>query len=449
MPEEDKQPKWYWCAAGAKTEDDLSALAVLETILAIGLTTAIGVWLNWWEYLLLASMVAPFLLLRTERSVNLGIALFNPAVRWSTSKLPGVVQFKWHPSFFGSVRSLAIVTMGLLWSLTLHALYYTLIPLVSMGIKVFATASCVLLHPLQSIAAIPGNWKRACLHVDSTKGLELMPGVDLFPHGPLFLARMNESMLQQKMSFMGLFRTIFCLPKVQQEGHVVPLFLQQSSLIWQWSVYTFLALVVLFFLVPSIVPLVIIVVAMIAAHVLAWWYRWSLKSTAIVWLPLLYIAADVAPRNWSAERRLRTIYTSAMGKVARAYAVVVAVLLLVKFGAQVVSYKAIAALEQRHEWLRVLEPLVRPIDVPVWQVCSLVNAFAAWGIYFFSDWQLRKREYDEGWADKTVDYCLSGTILARWGITVYTSFCTLYAIFQIVKNSHPPEWHFRLFQWDW
>jgi hypothetical protein len=183
----------------------------------------------------------------------------------------------------------------------------------------------------------------------------------------------------------------------------------------------------------------------------AWWYRFSLKSTAIVWLPLLYVATDVAPdpKTWSAKRRLVTICTAATAKVMRVYALVVGLFLLAKFGSQIVWYKTIAAWERSSEWLSRISPLVRPIDVPVWQVCSLINAVAAWGLLLFADWQLRKRQYKESWSDKTVNYLLSWTSFIRWLITLYTSLCTLYAIYVIVKNSYPPEWEFRWLPWEW
>ncbi len=123
--------------------------------------------------------------------------------------------------------------------------------------------------------------------------------------------------------------------------------------------------------------------------------------------------------------------------------------LIVKFALYIVWYKALLTMHDSHKWLQEISPLVRPIDVPVWQVCSLINAAAAWGLLFFADWQLRKRKYNEGWSDRTANYFVSWTTFIRWLITLYTSICTLYAIYVIVKNSHPPEWKFQWLPWEW
>jgi hypothetical protein len=90
-----------------------------------------------------------------------------------------------------------------------------------------------------------------------------------------------------------------------------------------------------FFLIQQII-LFLVVSLMVLSHVLAWWYRWSVKSTAVVWLPLLYIAVDVVPQGWSAVRRLETIRSSATSKIVRAYALLTITLLLIKFVGQIV-----------------------------------------------------------------------------------------------------------------
>jgi hypothetical protein len=301
---------------------------------------------------------------------------------------------------------------------------------------------------LRSLSAIPTNWREVCLITDSTKGLELIPGVEVFPHGPLIMELQSEATAQMRMSFALLFRILF-RPNARPDPAQPELMPRDwSSAFKALTIATVIPVFILCIL-PSVVPMFIVFSALIITHVLAWWYRISLKSTAIIWLPLLYIAADIVPRDWSAGRRLETICTAATARVMRVYAFAVGILLLVKIGSQIVWYKTIVAMERSYEWLSVVSPLVRPIDVPVWQVCSLINAAGAWGLLFFADWQLRKRKDGEGWSDKTVDYWLSWTSIIRWGITLYTSICTLYALYVIVKNSHPPAWEYRLFPWEW
>src|SRR5216683_1074287 len=79
--------KWCWCAALSTAPGQVSVLAIVETILAMAVAIGLGIWLNRWGYVFLASLVAPLLLLRTDESVQLGITLFKPDVEWVRRRL--------------------------------------------------------------------------------------------------------------------------------------------------------------------------------------------------------------------------------------------------------------------------------------------------------------------------------------------------------------------------
>ena len=343
--------KWCWCAALSTAPGQVSVLAIVETILAMAVAIGLGIWLNRWGYVFLASLVAPLLLLRTDESVQLGITLFKPDVEWVRRRLP---MNEWHTGFSGpfliQVRKVARFTI---LKMFLNGLYVTAW---SISVRIAATLWTVARHPFHSLRAILVNWKEACLITDFTKELEFMPGLRFSSPGALFL-------------FVGM-------PGPPAPTHTECL-RQNLPIAPRILAYTTMACL-------GVLALPFAVGCAVGAggsliHMAAWWYRFSLKSTAIVWLPLLYVATDVAadPKTWSAKRRLLTICTAATAKVMRVYALVVGLFLLAKFGSQIVWYKTIAAWERSSEWLSRISPLLRPIDVPVWQVCSLINAVAA------------------------------------------------------------------------
>ena len=209
----EQRRNWCWYAARGNTPGDVSVLAMVETILAMAFTVACGVWLNRWGYVLLASLVAPLLLLRTEASVRLGFTLFQPPVEWAGRKLPTARPLRSRPSFPGAIVNVMIVTLWVLWSVTLHALYYLFVLLWSFSVKAAATMWTTFRHPFQSLSAIPTNWSDVCLITDSTRGLELIPGLSVFPHGPLILEVLSDPTAQMRMSFASVFRILVPNPR--------------------------------------------------------------------------------------------------------------------------------------------------------------------------------------------------------------------------------------------
>jgi len=218
---------------------------------------------------------------------------------------------------------------------------------------------------------------------------------------------------------------------------VIVFYLESGSIMYGLLVGLLIQVMVLLLFLPAVGSIMLTYFAALA-------YRFSLKSTAFIWLPLLYIADDISPSSATVDRRLDRISTSAAGSLARAYALFAGLLLLLKFVTQIVSYKVLVGLIQMSSWLTPLEPLVKPVEVPVWQVLSILNAIIAWSIYLYADWELSRRKYKSGCSDLTVEKILGTTILVRWMITCYTTICTVYIVYEIAKNSDPVP---RIFTW--
>lgn len=440
---------WSWWNASPETTNRLSILATGETALAMAIAIFLGFHFNLWVYLFLACFVAPAFLLRTDKSRSLGIRFYLIAVIWARKHVPSpqnTSQATINP------RRRAIYMLwqmtSILWLLMAHFIYYLFVLIASLVIKVSVTLYCSVRHPLQSVSAIPSNWTTACFFTDFATPLELVPGIRVFPHGPLF--RTDKWVRHRPMTLCNLL--VLLDRTLSTEDNVRPRPLPNQAQVKKdvydavldpltdyFEIYVFRQRNVLLFAILGV---------LIVTHLVAWWYRWSVKTTAIVWLPLLYITSDIAPRMWTVERRLESICTSAASRLARGYALIMGMLLTAKFVVQIVWYKGVRALVESNDLIKTLVPLIEPIDVPIWQLLSVVNAIGAWALYLWADWQLRKRRYNEGLSDKSVYQCLSLAIALRWGVSIYTSICSLYAIYIIVKNSRPPEWSLRFFPWQ-
>ena len=130
-----------------------SVLAVVETIVASG----ISFWLAWkqntLEHIVIASAIAPFLLLRTRLSTQYTV--------WVFEKIEDRIEW---------------------WSALL-------LPL----IKIVCSAKMFTVHPLDSISSIPGNFVKYVFVVDLFSSPQAIPGADEVNIKSFIITRFNES----------------------------------------------------------------------------------------------------------------------------------------------------------------------------------------------------------------------------------------------------------------
>jgi hypothetical protein len=121
-----------------------SLLAFIETLAATGFS----LWLAWArhsiDHLLVASALAPFLLLRTRLSTRYSVAAGNKLMRYDDLT---------EPSYGGLVLILALIPM-----------------------KLFTSAKVFSRHPLKSISAVPWNYYRQVFALDFFSPPTLYPG---------------------------------------------------------------------------------------------------------------------------------------------------------------------------------------------------------------------------------------------------------------------------------
>lgn len=152
-----------WSSDESVERGEVSLLAVLETIAAVALTIYLAVrepitlpWLGWqvfgdWTHVVVAATIAPFLLLRTEKSTNLAVTFIDRAYKLVAR--PDMSE---------------VVFLGLVPLVILAA------PL--MG-KAVAVVVAVARWPRTTVLAIPHNWQRAVACVDLLRLPEVVPGL--------------------------------------------------------------------------------------------------------------------------------------------------------------------------------------------------------------------------------------------------------------------------------
>ena len=202
----------------AVRQGKISVLAIVETIVASGLSF----WLAWHrnsiEHIVIASALSPFLLLRTQQSTKLTLDSLSRI----SQKLPEAV---------------------------VELFFVPIIKLVCMIVSVFS-------HPVDHVLSIPHNFYKYVFTVDFLRSPQVIPEADQIAdgiHNVVFVNEVNE---------------IYNIPKLLLEIA---------------KEHTYKSIV------THIIGLVCLGLVLSPLIILSFSFRFAVKSTALIWLPLLYI----------------------------------------------------------------------------------------------------------------------------------------------------------------
>lgn len=353
---------------------------MIETALSIACTVwlAIFVW-ETWNHVAIAASIAPLLLLRTERSQNRGVRWFLSLFEWSMRR-------KSKLSYLLLPLDLLIVIFG------------------ATGVRVLATIVTFFESPLESIRAIPVNWRRVTLSTDLTILPEAVPGIAQLSPEELERRNIPEVNLGYLTKWL--------------RSHSAPVYIMVIAFILFGPMYSFALL-----------------------------YRFSLKSTAVVWLPLLWIIPKAWPRR-NLITRLALITHSPWGKVIT----LLSLLTIGLFLAKLFLYAGATGLAEHWDSWPYADDLalfVEPYTLPWWQVCSFANSLVAVSMYFLAGHALVVRNYEsEASVDNTIiDYVVRIAATIRAAFSMYTSACLLYLVLIKVGAWNLPPIGDKLFPW--
>jgi hypothetical protein len=346
-----------------------SLLAIIETIAA----SSISVWFAWKyqsiEHIVIASTLAPFLLLRT---------------RLSTRYTLRVIYILEERNF------------GFLF----------LIPL----IKIISFIRVFLRHPLLSIQIIPGNFYKYTTTIDSFVAPQVIPGTE-----EMVLSRIVPH--KGTTELLDGYELVKALFGVFTSG--APLF------------YLILfGPVVLALVVPGIL--------------LSFSFRLSIKSSAWLWLPLLWVIRQSRPGSEVMDRiELNTAHPWA--KLVLTYSIFV----ILGFTLKVVLLFGVWRFEDL-SWLGPLgilaTRLVAPAELPLWHIAAALNAVLAWAYFSLARRRVLARNkpteaWPEGWIER--EYVAFQAV--RTTLSLYAIACTFYIAAATAWQTRWPPIHFILF----
>lgn len=346
---------------------EVSMLAILETLAAIALVFFLSARFNTLRWLASAMCVAPLLLLRTEQSTKFGIEWIDRWLDWlgdsTIEKIKGPATFYWLPVYF----------LGLVWG--------------GIAVRVGATLWGVLTEPISALRAIPKNWSRVILAMDSRFAPEFIP-----EHPRITLPREFPE---------------FTWPEFL--GGMIPL-------------------VVILFL-PAL------------------FYRWSLKATSIIYAPLVFIVHTTFRRTSDLRTKLELIKRSDLTRIL----VIYAICYIAAFSLKLVFMMNLPGFADwwNESPVRQFAALyVAPAQIPKWQLASLANCGFALGTWFLARYALLRIDVGKPWPESTVQGALGFTTGLRTLLALYAIVCTGYITLRAARGWHWPALGAKWLPWQ-
>jgi len=378
----------FRCTVESVVNEEISILAIIETVFCsfLGVYLAICVWESWLPLGIVCS-ITPLLMLRNTRSTLIAETVIRNKI-YAT-----IAKYRYDQTF------------AVTWA------YLTILPQI-IPIKVAATLLSLKRSPKKAITNIPQNWKKFCLSFDIFFPPEIVPGTEESSRN----RRLKHLRKNPRLTFMSFSKPLTSIPYTSLKK-------EQISTI---NVYITANL------------------ALFAPSIL---YRYSLKSTAIVWLPILWITPKLAGKT-PIISRLKHINKGSWGRFMAAFSCVSLMLIATK----VVAFKVIGSLIEWWDRLKVdrsVVELVSPFTLPPWQIASGVNALLTIGLYFFASHFLIEAEDngDDVKNSKFVDYTVRWTSAICAILSLYSISCLLYIVYSQVSIENLPPIGDQFFPW--
>jgi hypothetical protein len=352
-----------------------SLLAFVETLAATG----VSFWLAWThrsiDHLLVASALAPFLLLRTRLSTR-----YSATIAYRLSE-------REKNYFYDAMILLSLVPL-----------------------KVFTSAKAFSRHPLKSVSAIPRNYYRQTLVLDLVSPPKFYPGSEEVITSD---SRFSEILSVDAYSIARrIFESFKAVLRADKR------LLRFAGLITSSA---------------FIMPMVTLSLS----------FRFAIKSTAILWLPLLWIIFQARP-GLKIIDRIKLSVGTALSKVILAYSAITFLFFLCKL-APIIAALWVFNLNGLGPLGVFLTRLVAPFDLPLWQVASGLNAMLALVFFFRANRHLVAQDTAEAWPERWLQREYVTFQAIRTTLSVYAIICTFYIGAATAFEAEWPPIHFILF----
>lgn len=369
MEYSETSPSRRWVLhSNPKTAEDLiiSLLAIVETVVAVCVYLWVINRFGTYLHLAVAACIAPFLLLRTELSTYLGLRIYG-SIQNATTKI--LLEYS-------RIRFLkyALVIADMV-TISFFAIFS----------RIIASIAGVIIHPIRSISRIPDNWIRISLCIDIFHPPELVPG---------------DALLESSDSSFNFAAILRVLSRTLKRRTI-------NSIL---------------FIVTVLIPFIIL------GFVPALLYRWSIKGTSIIWLPLLWAASPISAIN--TEQPEDMIYKQAEDvRYGLLYKMILALSTITMLIGLLKIYLIAEWARLADWWQRTmpafLDHLIAPLYVYPWHITALANSLLAFFLFFWIDNRVRNPQH---YSVQTTASVMKYTLWIRRLLTLYTSANCLWIV---------------------
>ena len=397
-------------------KNEPSVLALVETIVAMTISAGIAVWYDTLAHVAVSCCIAPLLLMRSPESKALGTRWFNKFELLEADELLEAESSASSSQWRRVLSKIPTNPFANGWQF-LKALIQ------SVAIKFLVTAR----YPIRGTQQIPANWARVVLCTDIATSVELVPGT-----GSVYDI-LRTRVRGDDPDFTGLLiqATLAAVLVIGIHFWIRPLF---ENIAWQ---ILFWYLEITYAVFGSIFTLGL------SCYLVAYLYRLSLKSTALVWLPLVYVVQTAFDKTVPVAVQLEEIRESGLWKLTRMLAWLTLALLALK----IVILPTVIDWWNSQPWTRVLNVYVMPNEIHPWHIATGLNAvITLLGFYYFLD-RAPRRIREGVWNGSTILNAVQAFTLTRGIISIYTIIVGLYLTVIAARSMNWPLWSGRLFPW--
>jgi hypothetical protein len=441
----------------SRRNNEVTVLAIIETLLAMVASIAVAVYTKSLLHIAIGACVAPLLLLRTDKSIALGKRLFEKYKPdwYSVKKIEALIghdndflsncnasddsrPFK-NRLLYAVYDYFCVIKyfVNLLFLALLVTFKFLLMFAISFGVRVVATLAISLSDPILTMKSIRSNWLRNAFCTDAVTTAELIPG-----GGPVsrtvadtaegefepdvWYFRSNLKGVILYMVYGGIFAAIPTFASLVFIGF-------HESFVFVTKVFYMYSLVCLFMLFLNGLHNILM------AFLVAFIYRFSIKSTAILWLPLLFIPNEV----FSIGSGLKTEHRNAWSSLTRNYSLCV----LALFFGKVFLLPTVIDWWNTLPFTKVLNVWVMPNVIHPWHIASVFLAVMNLGSYYFF-FDPAPRNLEEGtWSPSFVENTFVAIKFVTATVSIYTIWVGIYLTWKAVLVAKYPEFDWRLFPW--
>ena len=229
------------------------------------------------------------------------------------------------------------------------------------------------------IKAIPQNWVRVTLAMDSMFPPELMPGAQCWNWNRFFANRHRNSLRENVVLFTVLG--------------------------------------------PLFIP--------------ALFYRWSLKTTSIIYAPLVFVAHSTFSESSDLRMTLELIKRGDLSRIRALYGIVVIAAFLVKL-VLMIKWNGFLDVWKGNPIVEFLALYVAPSEIPKWQLAEVANSVLAVGAMLFARHALLRYELNNPWPEMPVKRILGFVSGLRWVLALYAIVCLGYITIREAQHLHWP-----------